>query len=183
MKRKDYVIIAVTAFMICAAIITYAFKSNSGGINIYTVAVSISEETMTEDDSSSSLDTKGRSSGKSKLTSGEALASRLAISDEKLASRLAASAAKEVAAAERAASQAALKFDVNIVTKEELMLIDGISEETAEVIIETRELIGGYAVIEEVWVIPKLTLSKCLILKPHLYIDPATARIDDEIYW
>jgi len=176
MKRKDYVIIAVTAFMICAAIITYAFKSNSGGITVNTVAVSISEETMMEDNSAGKTSSRGRSSGKSKLTSDEALASRLAVSAAKEQSKLA-------AASERVASQAALKFDVNTVTKEELMLIDKISEENAEDIIKTREMIGGYAVLEEVWLIPKLTPEKCLILKPHLYVDPATARVDGDIYW
>ena len=188
MKRKDYIVIAVIALMVCTAIIIYAFKSNSGGIVVQTAVVSISEETVLEDDEDLS---KSRSGGNEKsgpkLTSANKEASRKTASDDKLASRRAESEAKEqsklAAAAARAESQAALWFDVNRVTKEELMLIDGVDEVLADIVIETRGKINGYAEIIEIRKIMRVSQTQFEILEPHLYIDPATARVDGEVEW
>ncbi len=63
-------------------------------------------------------------------------------------------------------------YDLNFVTREELLLIEGINEEKADAILLLREQLGGYRALRELYFIDGLDGAYILqVLGAHLYVE------------
>lgn len=65
-------------------------------------------------------------------------------------------------------------LDVNSATREDLVLVPGIGEKTAEDLVRFREREGGIRTIEELLQIPGIKEKRLAALRPYLAVEQAT---------
>jgi len=63
-----------------------------------------------------------------------------------------------------------MPLDINRASKEDLMLINGIGEKTAEKIIALRQRLGGFSHVEQLMQIKGIKEKRFAKLKPYLYV-------------
>ena len=65
-------------------------------------------------------------------------------------------------------------YDINLVTREELLLIDGVNTEIADGILAMRELLGGYQNVRELVFVEQICGNELMqTLFAHLYVADA----------
>lgn len=72
-----------------------------------------------------------------------------------------------------------LFLDINTCTKEQLMLIDGIGEKTADSILEYRQNNNGFRYVEELYNVKNIGDKTYMLICKHIYVSSDMAAVPD----
>ncbi|MBO4866230.1 MAG: helix-hairpin-helix domain-containing protein [Ruminococcus sp.] len=171
-KAKKYGIYAVlaAALLISAAVSAVIDKKDSKRVIIY--STSETENNMAEDESSKAKSEKSKkvtTIKTSKVT--EAKTTKQTTSKTSKTSKVSTSKTHKETSDKRADIN--FPIDINLVTFDELMAINGVGESTAYAILDLRDRLGLITYMEQLLEISGIGESKLAMLSEYLYVDDA----------